>query len=1191
MRRFAPLVLALLTTVAAYGQQTLSPVKTSQPVLVLDTGGHSGKILGAAFAPDGRHVVTGSYDKTVRVWNISTGESVRVFRLPIGPGPEGIVHAIAVSPNGTTVAAGGVPADRALDDAPIYLLDLNSGQILRMLKGNKGFVNALAFSADGTRLASAGNRTIHVFDVRTGRVETNLEGLKPQIRHLAFSPDGRKLSAVAEDAGAWIWSLPDGKELASLRDGNRPTASVTWSPNGQTVAVGNKDGSISLWAPDGKLNRTIANLRGEVLDINFTADGRELLCTGYPDEKSRTDTGRAARLVDVATGKDRVRFALHTNRVHAGGLSPDGKLAISAGGNSNETFIWRTADGSLVQRLGGKGRGIWAVGWSPDGQSIAWGTTNTGNTWTGTALDETFHLANLELAGPPRVQFRRAELVRGMRSLEGKNFAMLIKQGDRIVRGIQPPGDGVYCFTWLPNGGVALGTAFGLFQVDPDTGQMVRAYRGHSGEVTAIALSPDGRRMVTGSNDQTVRIWDPEADTPLLSLFASDQEWVAWTEGGIYAASAGGERLMGWQINNGLESLGTFLPAAQFRKSLYHPEVVKHVVRAGDVRKAFAAANKDPRDALSVAQVLPPAVTITAPAGLGTLRVATSKFEVKATARSTGNQPVTALRLLVDGRPHGGLAGVHTVPQPKPGEVPANWTVELAPGIHQLAVLAESAVSRALSPAVTVSVAGRAPASELPALYVLAIGINDYPDPLRLSFAAPDADAISKALKQGGGKAFRTVDVKLLKDRQASKQGIEQALGWLASKMTAQDVGVFFFSGHGDRDDAGNFYLVPADVSLKDPRGSCLPGTFLKKALGEMPGRLIAVLDACHSGAAAGVARRPGQAADDLFRDLISEEYGVIVMSSSLSLQYSLESPEVKQGYFTLALVEGLAGLADTNGDGLVYPIELDGYTARRVRLLSDGRQNPTTMWPPAVRAFPLATVPPAAEPVRADKGIEALEAFDQATDLLWRQRYKEALPHLDKAIGLNVKMAVVYQQRGLCHLGLKNFEAAFKDADVALRLDPQFGPAYELRALTYQDMGRPREALGPYSEAARLLPNAPHIRLNRGQCSYSVGEYAKAIEELSAAIVLEPKLIKAYEFRAMCRNNRGDFDGALDDTAKALELNPRSAMAHGVRALVYAAQKKTAEADKELDLSLGLDQRVGQQFERSIYPAGRPKK
>jgi uncharacterized caspase-like protein len=121
-----------------------------------------------------------------------------------------------------------------------------------------------------------------------------------------------------------------------------------------------------------------------------------------------------------------------------------------------------------------------------------------------------------------------------------------------------------------------------------------------------------------------------------------------------------------------------------------------------------------------------------------------------------------------------------------------------------------------------------------------------------------------------------------------------------------------------------------------------------------MPGRLLAVLDACHSGAA-GDARRRDQQADGLVRDLVSEDYGIIVLSSSLGREYSLEDPALKHGLFTFALVEGLSRQADSNRDGLVHLTELDRYLARRLKTLSDGRQNPIMARPPTIRSFPMA--------------------------------------------------------------------------------------------------------------------------------------------------------------------------------------------------------------------------------------------
>jgi uncharacterized caspase-like protein len=177
--------------------------------------------------------------------------------------------------------------------------------------------------------------------------------------------------------------------------------------------------------------------------------------------------------------------------------------------------------------------------------------------------------------------------------------------------------------------------------------------------------------------------------------------------------------------------------------------------------------------------------------------------------------------------------------------------------------------------------------------------------------------------------------------------------------MTPKDVAIIFFAGHGAQDPGGNFHLVPVDVNLKDPEGTCISGEFLKKTLGNMPGRLVAMLDACHSGASAlgsMPAKGPARVAtDDLVRDLVTDDYGVVVMCSSMGHEYSLESTGTKHGFFTLGLVEGLSGKADFNRDRVIHIHEVDAYAFLRVRQLSRGQQNPVTGRPPTIRSFPLA--------------------------------------------------------------------------------------------------------------------------------------------------------------------------------------------------------------------------------------------
>lgn len=112
--------------------------------------------------------------------------------------------------------------------------------------------------------------------------------------------------------------------------------------------------------------------------------------------------------------------------------------------------------------------------------------------------------------------------------------------------------------------------------------------------------------------------------------------------------------------------------------------------------------------------------------------------------------------------------------------------------------------------------------------------------------------------------------------------------------MTWEDVGVFYFSGHGGKDDDDTFYLIPQDLA-RDIAATCVAGDFVKNRLAAMPGKLVAILDACHSGSVADTFRAGG--ADGLVRELVGEDYGVIVMCSSLGSEVSLERSETKRSF------------------------------------------------------------------------------------------------------------------------------------------------------------------------------------------------------------------------------------------------------------------------------------------------------
>jgi hypothetical protein len=372
------------------------------------------------------------------------------------------------------------------------------------------------------------------------------------------------------------------------------------------------------------------------------------------------------------------------------------------------------------------------------------------------------------------------------------------------------------------------------------------------------------------------------------------------------------------------------------------------------VARALAKAGRDKLGGVTVANVLPPEVRITSPVRRWGNRTDKPRLEVAAVAHSVGKHPVTAMRLLVDGRPYRGRAEIRTFPGGQTGEARASWKVDLLPGRHTLAVLAESPVSKGMSPPVEVTrEAGKD--DRLPNLYVLACGVSRYRIPeLHLNFAASDARTFSAALGRRWPGVFGKFEARPLVDERATRANILAGLRWLKEKMSPGDVGVVFLSGHGDRSPGGDFSFIPVDFDPKREAETCVSGEEIKRALEEIPGRLVVVLDACHSGSIAGksTGRRPST--DDLARDLVTDEYGVVVMCSSMGREYSLESERAGAGFYTRGLVEGLSGRADGNGDHVIYIHELNVYAAAYVRQRSSGIQNPMMGKPPGIPSFPL---------------------------------------------------------------------------------------------------------------------------------------------------------------------------------------------------------------------------------------------
>ena len=225
-----------------------------------------------------------------------------------------------------------------------------------------------------------------------------------------------------------------------------------------------------------------------------------------------------------------------------------------------------------------------------------------------------------------------------------------------------------------------------------------------------------------------------------------------------------------------------------------------------------------------------------------------------------------------------------------------------------------------------------------PNLYVLTVAVNKYRDKdLWLNYCVPDAASIEESFKKQQSGLYQNVFVYSLKDAEVTKEGLEQKFKEFSSIVTADDVFVFFVSGHGTAYDDGDYYFIPVnfrytnktDIPLKAISKSDLTKNLsLIKA-----GKTLMMLDTCNSGAFFADSNKRGMGDKGIFERL-SRATGHAILAAASDSQSAMEGYN-GHGVFTYVLLDGLAGKADSDGDGFVTLTELSNYVENQVPELS----------------------------------------------------------------------------------------------------------------------------------------------------------------------------------------------------------------------------------------------------------------
>jgi len=613
----------------------------TDPSLVIDPQGSTRIIKQLIFTKGGSQLVSMGDDKIVRIWDVKAGRTIRTIRDQISACVTCRVSSMALSPDEKFLAIGGeFPGSDLETRFAIYIYNFESGQRLMLLRGHRARVTALAFSPSGAQLASGsfitvdGQRTdagggVRIWKQRGQGWEAarSLDEHDNPVSMVSFSPDENQLVSSSHDPKVVIWNTKTGARDAVIKKHSDYANGAVFTPDGRFVITAGADRKIFVWDLQGVFVREFPVQPDAVIRINVSTnkDSNRLL-VGLANGETR--------ILSIADGSLIALFKGGDDQVSAAAFSRDENNVASSGGFNGEVWVWRPDDPKAAQLLAGKGQTIWKVGFAKDGNSIAFGTTHTGDAPNGYGqLQHVIHLKSpiqrlvnplerggyhISLGGKiSRPQDYDSEIVTTKR--EGNStYELKTRFGERAPRaggGTDPvrlyelqvfkdnqkvkqirrdstSGRTHRAFSFTSDGRYIVSAGEDGYLALHDTAEPqnpIRRFQGHSSDIWSVAVSPDGRFIVSGSSDQTIKLWDIKREQCLLSFFiTSDAEWVAWTPEGYYTSSIRGDRYIGWQVEEVALQQPTFLLADAFEKIFHRPEVVSQYLQVPDIQSAVS---------------------------------------------------------------------------------------------------------------------------------------------------------------------------------------------------------------------------------------------------------------------------------------------------------------------------------------------------------------------------------------------------------------------------------------------------------------------------------------------------------------------------------------------------------------------------------------------------------------------------
>ncbi len=448
--------------------------------------GHSDMVSSVAMSPDGKQVVSASWDNTIRVWDVLKGTEL----LTISREQGNAVHCVALSSDGKYIASGDGSGE-------ILVSDAGSGKEVLTLKGHVYGVSSIAFSPDGSRIVSGSwDNMAKIWDAVTGTKPTTLIfSYTGGISSVAFSPDGKRIALGAfGDSKIKLLDAVTTEELMTISGQSISCSFVSFSPDNKfIVSVGDND-IIKIWdSSTGAELMTLRGHEGRVNSVAFSLDGKRI-ASGSADN--------TIKVWDIATGENMLTFRGHERSVNSVAFNPDGKQIVSGSGD-NTIKVWDVSADHESTRFVGHKEKIHSVAFSPDGRCI--------------------------------VSASQDGIVKVWEVESGtETMSILASGGYLFSTALSPDGKYIASPSYWDN-------TVKLW--DAVTGVETLRLRGHEALITSVAFSPDNKQVASGGLDKTIKIWDVATAKEVITLHGHTKTVVsiAFSPDGKHIASAGSD--------------------------------------------------------------------------------------------------------------------------------------------------------------------------------------------------------------------------------------------------------------------------------------------------------------------------------------------------------------------------------------------------------------------------------------------------------------------------------------------------------------------------------------------------------------------------------------------------------------------------------------------------------------------------